>query len=879
MKYAYVMLAVSVGMLAACSQLNEFDSDKNTALEEGELVEQIVFEVPALRSMGEDGETRASLSQEENDPIRFGWEKSDTVGIYPNQGAQVYFLMDGEEGSNVVTFNGGGWALLQNATYSCYFPFVGSIYLDRNTIPVSFDNQEFSLTNQEQGEIPSYKGIRFILASEGTTSSSGSLRFTFNILNTVIRVKAIGLPAGTYTKLSLSTDEQEFVQKGSFGLNDLTISGKTYSNSLEVSLKDFTLAEESTEENPVLIYLTSAPVDLMGKSVTVKVYSSDGSVYKCERHPQRAYEAGTWGGLTCTLEKEYSITYTSSDNNVITPFAPDAFGGASIVSNVYDGSKGIMVFDTKVTQIGDNAFKDCVTLTGITIPETVTRIGDYAFSGCTNLAADNTPSTNMTRMMRPMMIPFRSGEPSIVIPDGVKSIGKYAFQNCTSLTSITIPDSVKSIGEGAFQGCINLSSIDIPGESVTEIGGNAFNGCTSLTSVTIPDGVTSIDAYAFAGCDHLTEVIIPETVTSIGPYAFENCEELVSITIPNGVTRIENFTFAGCISLPGINIPNGVERIGDSAFESCFVLANVSLPDDLEYLGSYAFASCHAFTSFSIPQNITWISNGLLWNCSRLGDVLIHDAVEGIGDSAFSDCSALTKITIPNSVTTIERSAFMESGLTSITIPNSVTSVGEHAFELCSGLTHITVHAVNPPSNVTESTFEDTNNCLIDGKWVQHSSSKTAAGWSNYASRICDHAYVDMGNGMKWATTNVGAIGPDDLGDYFAWGGVLPLTPTSPSSTGSFTDTANAIWGGSWRMPTADEWEALLDDENYQWVWDGDREGYSVISLVTGNTIFLPAAGTVGDEEMMGVGTDGYYWSSASYPYEVGYGWGLLFES
>ena len=29
---------------------------------------------------------------------------------------------------------------------------------------------------------------------------------------------------------------------------------------------------------------------------------------------------------------------------------------------------------------------------------------------------------------------------------------------------------------------------------------------------------------------------------------------------------------------------------------------------------------------------------------------------------------------------------------------------------------------------------------------------------------------------------------------------------------------------------------------------------------------------------MMGVGTDGYYWSSEPCPYEAEYGWGLLFE-
>ena len=35
-----------------------------------------------------------------------------------------------------------------------------------------------------------------------------------------------------------------------------------------------------------------------------------------------------------------------------------------------------------------------------------------------------------------------------------------------------------------------------------------------------------------------------------------------------------------------------------------------------------------------------------------------------------------------------------------------------------------------------------------------------------------DHEYVDLGlpSGTLWATCNVGASSPEDVGDYFAWG-------------------------------------------------------------------------------------------------------------
>ena len=308
MKRAFVLLVASAGILASCSGLNETDFEEKTNFEDGELVERVIFEAPEIRALGDDNETRASLSQDGEGSINFAWEATDTVGIYPNKGAQAYFEMSEGVGTNVAFFDGGGWSLRNGATYSCYFPFVGDMYLKRNAIPVSF-------ANQEQTGVSNHDGVRFFLASEGTSSSSGTLRFTFQMLNTVIRIKAIGLPAGTYTKLSLTTDEDLFVQDGVFGLDDMSITGKTYSNTLEISLKDFTLTEASTEANPVLVYMTSAPVDLSGKTVTVQVYSDDDIVYECVKEPTKAYDAGAWGGLKCEMEAvDTSVNYAKASS-------------------------------------------------------------------------------------------------------------------------------------------------------------------------------------------------------------------------------------------------------------------------------------------------------------------------------------------------------------------------------------------------------------------------------------------------------------------------------------------------------------------------------------------------------------------------------------
>ena len=158
---------------------------------------------------------------------------------------------------------------------------------------------------------------------------------------------------------------------------------------------------------------------------------------------------------------------------------------------------------------------------------------------------------------------------------------------------------------------------------------------------------------------------------------------------------------------------------------------------------------------------------------------------------------------------------------------------------------------------------------------------------------------VDLGLSVKWASCNVGAESPEEYGDYFAWGETI--TKSSYNSYNSVTadfsistlesrgiigpdgnltneyDAATVNLGDSWRMPTLDEMEELLNNCTWEWTTQNEVKGYKVTGP-NGNSIFLPAAGYRYYTSFNNAGPYGYYWSASPSIFS-GYAYYLFFHS
>ena len=175
---------------------------------------------------------------------------------------------------------------------------------------------------------------------------------------------------------------------------------------------------------------------------------------------------------------------------------------------------------------------------------------------------------------------------------------------------------------------------------------------------------------------------------------------------------------------------------------------------------------------------------------------------------------------------------------------------------------------------------------------------------------IFDYVAVDLGLSVKWATCNVGAIKPEEYGDYYAWGETEPKTTynwstykwcngsadtqtkyCTSSTYGTVDDktqleladdAARANWGGAWRMPTDAEWTELR--ENCTWTWTSDYNGTGVkgrivTSNINANSIFLPAAGSRYNGVLYDAGYYGLYWSNSLRTDNPLYAWIVFLDS
>lgn len=157
------------------------------------------------------------------------------------------------------------------------------------------------------------------------------------------------------------------------------------------------------------------------------------------------------------------------------------------------------------TSLNDDAFRNFLTLSNISLPNGISEVGTSSFRFCYSLSA-------------------------VILPRGVTKILDTAFYYNHSLSVIVIPNSLIEIGASAFSNDYSLRIVTLP-DSVITLSNNAFYYCYALSDIILSNSLEMIGGYAFAWCQSLPKIDIPASVTLIGSYAFQQCTSLVDVVL------------------------------------------------------------------------------------------------------------------------------------------------------------------------------------------------------------------------------------------------------------------------------------------------------------------------------------------------------------
>lgn len=132
---------------------------------------------------------------------------------------------------------------------------------------------------------------------------------------------------------------------------------------------------------------------------------------------------------------------------------------------------------------------------------------------------------------------------------------------------------------------------------------------------------------------------------------------------------------------------------------------------------------------------------------------------------------------------------------------------------------------------------------------------------------------VDLGLSVDWADQNIKSVSNPSQDAFFSWGNTkeqttydansYPYLHQSIGDAGKLPtdkDAAAQNWGGTWRMPTIQEWNELINYCKWTQTTKDGVEGYNVTG--NGNTIFIPLSGQNNGSEITFQNEQSVYWTS-----------------
>ena len=318
-----------------------------------------------------------------------------------------------------------------------------------------------TVTTIEQEAFARCTGLRYIDMGNGVTSAG---TFTFDKCTALVNVT---IPS------SLKS-----LSKGMFR-NCTNLVGINLPNGVT------SIPYQAFMGDTALDYISANKITTIEESAFESCSNLDYIFYQSEEYTEDSI--GDSNTYYSNATKTYSVDLSTNDTLDEFYFVFNPSNDTCDISGLKDYSQTtIDSIPESVTWAGHNYTIDGIykyafynaDLTSITLNDSIIYIGNYAFSG------SNLESFNSNKVVTISQYAFKDCESltSLTLGDSVASILTYAFQNCIALVSVVLPLNITDITKGMFSGCTALQKVTIQ-ENVTSIKADVFADCTALKTI------------------------------------------------------------------------------------------------------------------------------------------------------------------------------------------------------------------------------------------------------------------------------------------------------------------------------------------------------------------------------------------------------------
>ena len=239
-----------------------------------------------------DPETKTVLTID-GSGAHFTFTTGDRIGVFPytvSDAPQMPFTLKSSNASSCY-FNCPGFSLKSGVRYAAYYPYDPTDRLSYTAVPVNYTGQTQTTAKAPGASDASFNisGADYLLAQ--AAPASGACQFKMSHIGALMVIDLTVLDTGTYTELSICSDNASFVTSGYLNVGQTYTAGTSSSPTQGIALTNTTTSKKvsltlgsgggisltagQTYRFCMMVY----PIDLSGSLVTFKLKDSAGKYH------------------------------------------------------------------------------------------------------------------------------------------------------------------------------------------------------------------------------------------------------------------------------------------------------------------------------------------------------------------------------------------------------------------------------------------------------------------------------------------------------------------------------------------------------------------------------------------------------------------------